>query len=964
MTNRFRGSKISRWRRSVTGNLTNSVIVVPHSHWDREWYLPFEAFRMRLVKLVDTLCRNLDSDPFDTFHLDGQTIALEDYEEIRGPSEDLRRLVASGRIQVGPWYVLPDEFLPTGEAIIRNLQRGLKIARAWGEPPPVAYLPDMFGHIGQMPQILKGLGIEHALLWRGVPPHIDKCGFIWRAPDSSEVFGGMLPLGYSNGFNLPPEPESVRARLVFTRAAMAKFVEGPTWLLMAGTDHQQPQAGLYHRLQRAVESLEGWEARLSDLSEYFERLKKESSARPVAEGELRNTHYAPVLPGTSSARMYLKKRDFEVSGLLEREAEPMATWARALGGPDLRDFLDHAWKLLLQNHPHDSICGCSTDDVHAGMETRYDRAETVARRIFNEASEYLGKMLKTARGEPIGVWKPAGDSSPTPLTVEIEGRLPKNPALLSPDGETCPLQIIEKTDPGRVMASVDVPAIAADLAVGMALMEEEMLGGYIVRAKTEKLPDGLRITVGIGDSPNGLDIERAREKLKKSIAKSGVGRLNLQVIKEPKTLAAAVIGNQAPFSLKAFNIVKDETEPQKALGAGNDFITNEFYKVIARNNGGIEIVESATGRIFKNALNFTDEGDRGDEYNFEPADGDVAVTQPRKSSCRVLYRGPAAACMRIKSAYRIPARYDRKKASRSRKTVSLETTTDVVLYARVPWIEFRTAFHNAAEDHRLRVLFEAPFTTNELICESSFEVVRRKADVSPEPRKPDPNDIISLLVGPETEVGYGPHKGFAALESGDFGMALFNRGLPEIEAVPGEEGTALALTLARCVGMLSRDDLTLRTGHAGPPLETPGAQCPGGHVCEFAFITYNGSWQEADLPAKAHAYRHPPRAFRIRGGGDLPSPASPVTSDNPAVEISALQPAPDGSDAVCARVYNTTGKNQTARISMADCFGYCSEADLMGNPLPDNYLKRPGADGFILELPPAKIVTLRLDLKD
>ncbi len=944
-------------------NVSNIVMVVPHSHWDREWYLPFEAFRMRLVKLVDTLLRNLESDPLDTFHLDGQTIAIEDYEEIRGPSESLRQLVSSGRIQVGPWYVLPDEFLPSGEAIVRNFQRGLKIASRWGEPSPVAYLPDMFGHIGQLPQILKGLGINEALLWRGVPVHIDKCGFAWRGPDSSEVFAGLLPLGYSSGFNLPPEPEAVRARLVFTGAAtMSRFAEGPMWLLMAGADHQQPQAGLHKRLQKAVEGLEGWEARLSTLGEYFERLKAESSALPTAEGELRDAHYAPVLPGVASARMYLKKRDFTVTGLLERFAEPLAAWAWALGGADWRDFLDYAWKLLLQNHPHDSICGCSVDEVHAEMETRYNKAETVAKRVFNEASEHIGKKFKTGRGQWLGVWKPAGDSSPTPLTFEIESRLPKNAALTTPDGKTYPLEIIEKSDPGRVMASVDVPAIAADLALGMVLMEEEMLGGYVVRAETKKHGHGMRLTVGIGDYPAGLDIEHTKEKLKKSIAKSDASWVNVQVVKEPKTIAAAVIEEQAPFSMEAFRIVKNKTEPDNSIGAGENFISNEFYKVIAKDDGSVEITDSITGRAWDKALKFFDEGDRGDEYNFEPVSGDIPVTKPQKSSCRTLYSGPVAACMRIKSAYRIPAKYDRKKASRSRKTVNLNLTTDIVLYAHVPWVEFRTSFDNTAEDHRLRVLFEAPFTAEELICESSFEVVRRKANVTPEPRKPDPNDIISLLVGPEAEVGYGPHKGFAALESEDYGIALFNRGLPEIEAVPGESGTALALTLARCTGMLSRDDLTLRTGHAGPPLETPGAQCPGPQVCEFAFTTYNGTWQQADLPVKAHAYRHPPRTFKIAGGGDSPLSISPVTSDNPAVEIGALQPAPDGSKALCVRIYNTTDEHQTSRISIADCFGEFSEADLMGNPVPDNHLKRSGPREAALELPPAKIVTLRLEI--
>ena len=145
--------------------------MVPHTHWDREWYSPFQTFRLRLVELLDDLLPRLEADPsYAHFLLDGQMAVVDDYLAIRPEAEErLRRLAASGRVAMGPWYVLMDEFLVSGETIVRDLQLGLDRAARFGGAMSVGYLPDMFGHIAQMPQILRQFGFADAVVWRGVP---------------------------------------------------------------------------------------------------------------------------------------------------------------------------------------------------------------------------------------------------------------------------------------------------------------------------------------------------------------------------------------------------------------------------------------------------------------------------------------------------------------------------------------------------------------------------------------------------------------------------------------------------------------------------------------------------------------------------------------------------------------------------------------------------------------------------
>jgi mannosylglycerate hydrolase len=218
-----------------------TVDLVPHTHWDREWYLPFQSFRLRLVRLLDRVLDLLDADERFVFTLDGQLQTVDDYLEIR-PHEQarLRRHVESGRLAIGPWQVLMDEFLVSGETIWRNLERGLARADELGGAMRVGYLPDMFGHVAQMPQILRAFGLDNAVVWRGVPAAVDRHVFDWTGIDGSTVRAEYLPEGYGNGSALPDDAKAfVRAVTAFADH-WGDLVTGPV-LWMNGTDHQLPQ---------------------------------------------------------------------------------------------------------------------------------------------------------------------------------------------------------------------------------------------------------------------------------------------------------------------------------------------------------------------------------------------------------------------------------------------------------------------------------------------------------------------------------------------------------------------------------------------------------------------------------------------------------------------------------------------------------------------------------------------------
>jgi alpha-mannosidase len=360
------------------------VYIVPHTHWDREWYETFATFRAQLVELWDQLLTLTETEPDFRFLMDGQSVVIDDYLEIRPEARDrLERAVGSGRIQVGPWYTLPDEFLVSGETLVRNLQKGLAIAGSHGGSMRVGYLPDSFGHAAQMPQIYRQFGFRHAAVWRGVPLSIDRVAFIWEAPDRSEVLTAYMGNSYSHGVDLPTDAKALAARIAAALKAIEPFKPGGQVLLMNGNDHVLPQAALSQAVRQASGMLDGTTIRLARLDEYLDVLPEQPW--PRWRGELRSSARANVLMGTLSVRVADKQEYARATRTLERLAEPLV----ALSGAPYAAELDAAWTLILQNAAHDTACGSGIDAVAEQARGRSVQALAISRELIDQAIPLL-----------------------------------------------------------------------------------------------------------------------------------------------------------------------------------------------------------------------------------------------------------------------------------------------------------------------------------------------------------------------------------------------------------------------------------------------------------------------------------------------------------------------------------------------------------------------------------------------
>jgi mannosylglycerate hydrolase len=781
--------------------MARRVAVVPHTHWDREWYLPFEAFRMGLVEMLDAFLPRLEADPsFDRFLLDGQMAVVDDYLEMRpdaGPV--LQRLAEAGRLAVGPWYVLMDEFLVSGETIIRDLQLGLERAEPFGGAMAVGYLPDMFGHIAQMPQLLRLAGFDDAVVWRGVPPAVDRSAFWWQAPDGSTVRAEYLLVGYSSGAATPDDGAALVRRLDAFATEIGSFdlePEAPI-LWMNGTDHQAPQPWLGRVLADANAGQDRFHFAVSSLPEYL--AKAPTQGLPSWQGELRSGARANLLMGVGSNRVDIKVAAARTERALERVAEPLcALWLPPARWPGAE--LRLAWANVIRNSAHDSICACSHDLVGSAVRHRYDDALTIAEGLRRRALHAAAAVMPVAG--PV-VLNPSARTRSGVVEVVVRGDHPV------PGG-----QVVE-----QVQAVVKaVTGTGGDLAT--------LLG--------QLAADGLRPNEG-----GEIELEAGDDGVALRFVSGPARRMALSgasVLAEAWAQAGAHHGDPLSFraerrgwqrvlvharSVPGFGWAVWEPAPLSAPAvtlAGPGTLSNGIISVAADGVDGTWSITPRGSAAHGGFGRLVDDGDAGDTYNYSPPTHDAVVDRPDRVSVEVIESGPVRGILRITEAFRWPQRLAGDVRIGERE---VEVTTDLELRVGEDLVRVTTAFDNRSRDHRVRAWFPLPARASTSRAECAFAIVERGLDAEG-----------------------GPHEyGLPTFPSRRFvsagGLTLLHEGLLEYEVVG--EGSALALTLLRATGILSQPVMAYRDNAAGPALPLEGPQMQGPQTVRYAVHCGDGN---------------------------------------------------------------------------------------------------------------------------
>jgi alpha-mannosidase len=1017
-----------------------TIHVVSHTHWDREWYLPFELFRVKLVRLIDRLLQILAADPaYAHFTLDGQTVVLEDYLEVRPErAADLRGYVEQGRLLVGPWYVLPDEFLVSGEALIRNFLRGGQIAAGFGGGMPVGYIPDPFGHISQMPQILRGFGMDWAVFWRGFGSDARGVEFWWEGPDGTRILATRLLSGYANGLPLSFSLAAARRQVAWLREAQAPQAVTGALLALNGDDHAAPGPDLPAILDTLNAELEEENVRLvhSTLPAYRAHVAAEldGAALRAHTGEFREAQHAFLLPGVLSTRMWIKQANYAAETLLERWVEPWEAlrWAldEATGRQDPATSLEIdsaaalrgvAWKYLLRNQPHDSICGCSVDAVHDEMKTRYASVNQLGDALRDEALLGVCRFIQTGGADSPGqqavvVFNPlrGARTDEAHVAVEVTASL-HTFRLLDDAGAEVPYEIVERRT--REVASFDLDPLTLETALAMGaegrVMDMVVLDLFMRRGQE---PGVIEVDITIADKgePNLLAVQTAADAARRLVANGQArifrlrGRHTGQVVARfvardvpglgyrTYTLAPCDGALDAPAddgiaaTVRGAGAARGESDPMPpsaaiyqpaatpepdlpeaegltrlhpalmtvdgAAPASERAIENAFLRVECdAATGALRVTDHEAGLIVRRGNLFVDSGDAGDEYNYCPPPQDTVAPgfdrPPRIESRRDALGGVII----IEGELALPAWLSEDRRTRSAAIARCAVRSVIRLLDGVRRVDIVTTIDNRAGDHRLRVWFETPFATTHSEAEGAFDVVRRPAGPFPGSES-----------WPERAVATYPQKSFVAVGDGAAGALLANRGLPEFEVTPGDDGAAIALTLLRCVGWLSRDDLATRPGHAGPGLPTPGGQTFGVHTFEYAIVPFAGDWIQARAYEAAHSFATPLHAVADSlHDGPLPATDSLIAVEPADLVVSALKRSEDGA-ALILRAWNISHAPVTGRIRVPPFVQAAARVRLDEQPADDSAgsLRWSEGDSASLEVPVGarEIVTIRLEL--
>lgn len=902
----------------------NVMHVICGTHWDREWRHTAEQSKLRLTDLVDSLIDILERKPsYKSFCLDGGTIILEDYLTVRPENEArLKKLIGQRRIQLVGWYTLPETFTVAPEALIRNIMLGQRQAASFGGYMKSGYTAFSYGQLSQLPQIYQGFGINTAVIYRGLNKHAVPSFFSWEGKDGSRVYvqkcfdevtrtnwffylhqplvlgKRVKDLDYRfNRKNVPVHPcddvlyerpvvlqredlsfpqddASLKAALELLMRQALPYAVGRNILALDLEDNARPYEMLpdvitaLNRVSPDVEIIQ------TSLDDYLDAVIAESDDKSlfVHKGEMRFTAvevgFNGLLGNTHSSRTRLKVLNEEVETVLLHYAEPLASLASFFGFEYPKTSLDIAWRFLLQNHAHDSICGAAVDQAHEDMLYRFSNAKTAGQEVTGRSMMALFGAIDSAK-----------DFGEKDYTITVFN------TFNSPREQVLPLVV----DLPRANALADKSDFPAD-AKGQ---DGELEFFDIVDAKGNSLEYELLssepIRIGVEselDSP-GVKMDAVRKRLLVRVEAPQIGYATYAVRPRARNY-----------------IPKPEHGPVRALIAReHGTLENEYLRVALNSNGSFTLMDKQAGRSFEGMHYFVDKGHTGGAHSpREPQRNPAQTSLGCPANITMIESNQLRGIFRIDLTLTIPAAATLDNRDRLRETVPLPITTWLTLEKGSKILKLRTRLTNKARDHKLRVLFPTGINSDFVSVESAFAIERRC--------------IRHQVTGDNDErfFPFQPMQNFIDLSDGSYGLAVLNRGLREYEVIDDPLRT-IAITLLRT----QRDYMTAN------PMMTPdefdkytGLHSFGDFECRYALYPHPGDWEKGEVLKQAYLHKVDLRALQgIPHDGQLPSTAA-LLSVEPAdkIMISALKLAED-KNGVILRVWNNSDQQQDAVITTA-----------------------------------------------
>ena len=871
------------------------------THWDREWYEPFQEYRMWLVELIDELMDLMESNPdYRCFHLDGQAVVIQDYLDIRPErKERFLKLLREGRFIAGPWYDLPDEWLISGESYVRNLMKGMSVCREHGvEPMDYGYTPDQFGHIAALPMIMTGFGLKTGIVWRGTQDETYPAHFIWIGPDGSRMVthklmdrGSYGPFDFLARTPIKREgfsDDSFKNHFETYWKAETDRSPVPLTLMLDAIDHQRPDHDMPRLFQELKKRYPAIEFNWTSLADYGHELLKHANALPERSGELRepalDMHRGGqyLIVHTISSRYPIKRRNGQCQAILEKQAEPYALYHQLAGGAPILRYLDKAWEYLLKNHPHDSICGCSIDQVHRDMRYRFDQCELIADGVIRRAIAATGAATENLDHQ---------------RNLTLHNPLPyKRPGVFELD----------------VPIPTDWPRAFVD-----GLCSAERVSKFVLKRKDGALVPFQMAGISRSDIYKRIDADGRRKVHAPDI---------YHLIIDAELPAAGYTGlTIEPTDDGVRNFGSLTTGPLSASNGTIAFTLNT--------DGTASVEHCASGRRFDGLFLYEDCGDAGDGWTRGQLVNDIVFRSPgSRVTTAIDEDGPLRTVFRVEREFLLPRLQDQRSLMRSDDRVALRVTDLIYVEKGSPCLRVKSTVTNTCKDHRFRVRFRTNTATDVSFAETPYAIVERAIPIPPETAR------WQERVNPES-----PFTTFCGVNDAAGGLAVLAPFGPHEYEVAQTPDRSIALTLFRAVFR------TVNT--AGEP----DGQLLEEMVFDYALYPFAGAF---DAVTAARLVGQMQTNVRAHFTAEVPDDHTFVSLEYGRAIVTALKPAANGSGGVI-RLWNPSVHEvqDTIRIACKPVAAHlCTLNEDPVSSLPID------ADGGIRVTAPARgLVTVRFE---
>jgi alpha-mannosidase len=880
------------------------IHIVPHTHWDREWYFTLEEYRYRLIKLIDTLLKAMEENKIVYFTADGQTIILRDYLDVRPENKNrIQSLIKAGRLLIGPYYTQPNVFMSCGEATVQNLLKGKKEMDGWGGGMrEINYMPDQFGFCSQLPQIMENFGLKYMAGARGIPRGNDSFLY-WEGPDGTKVGLVNLIHHYINACALSERAEqktielfcgekivlqSLRDRMDAVVAERPRSIS-PNLLGMNGVDHMRPNTLLSAALKKIEEIYPDTEAVQSNFMLYINETLATKEKEPVTvKGELRDGRENLVLTGSQSSRMDAKMYNRRIENYILRKTEPLLSLMGIFEAEylPLAEF-GLAWDYLLQNHAHDSLCAGNSDPSYREIMVRYDKVSDILREICNDLDQ---RFIRKINGPS-------------------EGILLRNPSPFERNG---PVTI-------EVMVSNH-----RNFAEPHLFYEGKELAAYVT---------GVRADCLLRPIPFSFVAELHVAIFTMTVDSGDVPPLGWKMIE-----IKGGIPNDCPVS----GMVRSFREME-----------NEFLLVTVEADGTVTVKDKRNNEVYRGLNAFMDDGETGCCFiHSEPFGNYTAISGGSGLTTDIVENNPLKGVIAVNQKISVPEGLKKDELGRSAKRKEIDLVSRLILKKGCPYLEFETEIDNTCKDHRLRSAFPSDTNTDEGYAGQPFDVVKRPVQ-GEGVNKHNAGEYETLL-------NYHPMEGLCGIGDGKRGFTLAAGGVMEYEILPMRN--TLCLTLIRAtekehVGVLA----------TGSKFKVNEAQLQRKMNFSYAFIPHSGHYEES-LPSVEEClnpvygvqkdfleeesmpdYTEPVKCLPVKGG---------FFSVEGGMAFSRLKPAENG-DGLIVRFFNPSETELRSVLRMTFPFLLKSAELLKMNEEKMNDLVIDG-NGCSFTAKAKKIVTLRL----